>query len=111
MSVDEPLPPLFHVTSAAEWDAAKQNGSFTGSTRGRSLAEVGFIHCSFAAQTADVVAAIYYDFTEPLVLLEIDPAAVPAEIKIESADGTDQHFPHIYGPLPLAAVVQVQPLG
>jgi uncharacterized protein (DUF952 family) len=105
------LPALFHITTRDEWDAAVATGSYTGSTRGRSLAEVGFIHCSFAAQTADVAAAIYRDCTDALVLLEIDPAGVDAEIKVEPVDGTDQSFPHIYGPLPVSAVLEVQPLG
>ncbi len=101
---------IFHVTTAAEWQDATAAGVYVGSTRDKSLADVGYIHCSFAAQTADIVATIYADCTEPLVLLEIDPTAVPAEIKVEPAPGTDQTFPHIYGPLPAPAVIHVHPL-
>ena len=107
MSDDQSLPTLFHITTAAEWEAAADSGRFTGSTRGKSLAEVGFIHCSFAEQTADVAALIYPDSPEPLVLLQIDPARVESEIKVEPAAGTDQSFPHIYGPLPVHAVTEV----
>ena len=38
------------------------------------------------------------------MLLRIDPALVPAEIRVE--DG----FPHVYGPLPVAAVTAAEPL-
>jgi uncharacterized protein (DUF952 family) len=111
MSSADALPTLFHITTAAEWEAALHTGSYTGSTRGQSLAEVGFIHCSFAEQTPDIVATIYRDCPDPLVLLEIDPQAVGAEIRIEPVEGTNQAFPHIYGPLPTTAVREVQPLN
>lgn len=104
------LPPLFHITTAAEWEAGVGAGSFTGSTRGKSLAEVGFIHCSFAGQVADVAAAVYAECDDELVLLQIDPARIDAEIKVEPAPGTDQSYPHIYGPLPITAVIEVQAL-
>jgi glutathione S-transferase len=107
----EPMPPLFHITTAAEWAAAIDTGRYTGSTRGKTLAQEGFIHCSFAEQTAAVVAMLYADCPDPLVLLRIDPALVDAEIKVEPAvPGGDQDYPHIYGPLPVAAVVEVSPL-
>jgi uncharacterized protein (DUF952 family) len=105
------LPTIFHVTTTAEWEAARRSGSYTGSTRGKTLEEVGFIHCSFAEQTAGVVALLFSDCTDPLVLLQIDPAFVDAEIKVEPpVPGGDQDYPHIYGPLPVAAVVEVSPL-
>jgi uncharacterized protein (DUF952 family) len=104
-------PTLFHITTTALWEAAVGSGSYTGSTRGKSLAEEGFIHCSFAEQTAGVVVLVYADCAEPLVLLQIDSALVDAEIKVEPAvPGDDQHFPHIYGPLPVSAVIEVSPL-
>jgi uncharacterized protein (DUF952 family) len=46
-------------------------------------------------QLAGVAAAFYADAGD-LVLLRIDPARVPAEIRVE--DG----FPHAYGPIPVA---------
>jgi glutathione S-transferase len=49
-------------------------------------------------------AEAFYADVDELVLLRIDPAKVGAEIKVE--DG----FPHIYGPLPVAAVTAAVPL-
>ena len=36
---------LFHVAEAADWDAARRSGRYGRSTRGRSLEDVGFVHC------------------------------------------------------------------
>jgi uncharacterized protein (DUF952 family) len=99
---------IFHIATAREWADAATAGSYTRSTRGRSLAEVGYLHASYADQVAGVHAAIYADCDEPLVLLEIDPALVAAEIKVESLYGSTERYPHIYGPLEIDAVVSVR---
>jgi uncharacterized protein (DUF952 family) len=88
---------LWHLAERPEWERARATGSYERSTRRLSLAEVGFVHCSYPHQLAGVAAAFYADATD-LVLLRIDPAAVPAEIRVE--DG----FPHVYGPIQVAAV-------
>ena len=66
--------------------------------------EVGFIHCSTRAQIEATANRFYADLSE-LVLLTVDPLMVPALIVWEPpAPGVDELFPHIYGPLPIAAV-------
>ncbi|HVV36863.1 MAG TPA: DUF952 domain-containing protein [Acidimicrobiales bacterium] len=97
------MEPIFHITDQAQWYAAAAMGVYTGSTRGKSLDEVGFIHCSFAHQVQPTGVLVYSDVSEPLVVVTIDPALVSAEIKVEN------DFPHIYGPLHLDAVIEVQP--
>ena len=42
------------------------------------------------------------------MLLVIDPSLVPGEIRLENTEGGDDLFPHIYGELPLAAVVRAE---
>lgn len=93
---------LFHITTRAAWAAAQAAGEY----RAPSLAEVGFIHLSTAAQWPATLARFFAGQRE-LVLLEID-AARAGDIRFERADGDD--FPHLYGPLPLAAVVSVREL-
>jgi uncharacterized protein (DUF952 family) len=95
---------LWHLAERHEWDEARATGSYERSTRGVGLAEEGFVHCSYPDQLAGVAAAFYADAPD-LVLLRIDPARVPAEIKVEGG------FPHVYGPIPVAAVVAATPLG
>ena len=94
---------LWHLAEGADWAEAVRAGSYERSTRGLSLAEVGFVHCSYPDQLAGVAAAFYADAGD-LVLLRIDPAGVPAEIRVE--DG----FPHVYGPIPVSAVTSTDPL-
>ena len=40
--------PIYHITSPADWAAAQSTGSYTLSSKGRTLAEEGFIHASQA---------------------------------------------------------------
>lgn len=96
--------PIFHLALPTDWVEAFTTGEYTTSTRGMSLAEVGFIHCSTSAQLVDTANRFYGDLTQ-LVVLTIDPILVPSPIVLEPpAPGLDTLFPHIYGPLPIAAV-------
>ena len=100
---------LLHLAEPDVWAAAARTGSYTGSTRGRSLAEEGFVHCSFQSQQAGVAAAIYPG-TPALVLLEIDPEKLGgAPVRVESVPGSTERFPHVYGPIPTAAVTLARP--
>jgi glutathione S-transferase len=104
--------PIFHLALEREWREAEATGEYRRSTRGRSLDEVGFVHCSFAEQVPTIGAAFYADAAEPLVLLEIDPARVGSDVRVEpAADGADALFPHVYGPIPLHAVVAAHPIS
>jgi glutathione S-transferase len=102
------VPRLYHITPDAEWAAAQASGEYRLSTRGKTLAEEGFIHCSHTHQVVPVADAIYRG-TADLVLLVIDPAAVRAEIREEALGNSGERFPHIYGPLNVDAVVDVLP--
>ncbi len=86
---------IYHLALAQRW--AEAGAEYRWSTIDRTLEQEGFIHCSFADQVADT-AARYYAGREDVVLLTIDPALIPSEIKVEGG------FPHIYGPLPTDAV-------
>jgi uncharacterized protein (DUF952 family) len=102
--------PIFHLTTAGEWAGALAAGSYERSTRGRSLGEVGFIHCSFAHQV-ERIADFLYAGEASVLLLVINPAAVPAEVRHENLEGGAEQFPHIYGPLPVDAVVDTVTLN
>ena len=54
-----------------------------------------------------MVNSFYADLDE-LVLLEIDRERLDVEVVDESPTGdpADEHFPHLYGPLPVAAVAE-----
>jgi uncharacterized protein (DUF952 family) len=96
---------ILHITKQAAWVAAQQAGSYTAP----SLATEGFIHFSTPEQVRWVAQQFYRD--EPdLVLLEVDPALLTAELRYEeSVPG--QFFPHLYGPLNLDAVRAAHPFA
>lgn len=100
--------PVFHIAVAADWAAAQPVGEYRISTLGRTLDEEGYIHASTAGQLAGVLAAFYHGVTEALVLLRLDTAALP--ILWEPAVPGGELFPHIYGPIPVAAVVSAEPV-
>lgn len=111
MKPDDPVRPvLHHLALAAEWDHAVAVGEYRRSTIGRSLEEEGFIHCSFAEQVA-ATAERFYAGRDDVVVLTIDPDRVSARVVVEDTIGSGESFPHIYGPLPVAAVVSVVALG
>ena len=103
---------LFHLALRRDWEEARESeaGEYQVSTRGRTLAEEGFLHAAFAHQWEGVRERYYADVTEPLVLLEVDPALLDVPLVVETPEGADDAFPHIYGPLPVTAVVDVRPL-
>lgn len=98
---------IYHLTEPATWEAAVAAGEYRQSTRGVSLERQGFIHCSLLPQVRRVAGFVYAD-ADDLVLLEIDPAKLDAEVVFEpGGPGDPEEFPHVYGPVPVAAVVKV----
>lgn len=101
---------IWHLAHTADWEAALAQGSYAISTRGLTLADVGFIHCSYAHQVRSVAALFYTDDQAPLTLLGIDLerlAAAGVEVRAEPGDPRHpdgERFPHVYGPIPVAAV-------
>ena len=100
---------IYHLTDSARWAQSLAAGEHTGSTRDRDLAEEGFIHCSTATQWPATVERFYAD-VDDLLLLHIDQALLDATVVFEQLDGAPEPFPHVYGPIPVAAVVEVQRL-
>ncbi|MEW2167813.1 DUF952 domain-containing protein [Streptomyces sp. NPDC007084] len=103
--------PLLHLTERSLWDAARASGAFTMSTRGRTLQEEGFIHCSLRQQLAPVAAMLYGTSTAPgeLVVLVVDPDRLSVPVRFEAMEPGGEEFPHVYGPIPVDAVVDVEP--
>lgn len=100
---------IFHVSDRTQWEQALAAGTYTGSTRGLDLAEVGFIHLSTEAQYPTVLGLFYADATD-LVLLHVDESKLTAELRYDDVPGADAPFPHLYGPLNVDAVVDVTPI-
>ena len=98
---------LFHIARAADWDQANRDGVYRISTLGKHLDEQGYIHLSFAHQVKSV-ADRFYRGMDDLVLLELDPGRLAASVVVEPGEGTDTLFPHLYGDLPVDAVIAMR---
>jgi uncharacterized protein (DUF952 family) len=81
------------------------------STRGRTLQQEGFIHLSTRDQLPRVAAFLYgsYDGPDELVVLTVDPERLGIPVVYESVKPGGEEFPHVYGPVPVDAVVDVAP--
>ncbi len=92
---------IFHIVLSDAWEA------FTGeSYEAASLAEEGFIHCSFADQLGGVLGR-YYSGVSSVVVLGIDPKKLTSKLVSEPSTG-GEFYPHIYGPINRDAVVSVE---
>jgi uncharacterized protein (DUF952 family) len=97
--------PLLHITTLAAWTVALADGVYTT----ESLHTAGFIHLSTSETVALPANALYAGRTD-LMLLVIDAARLAAPVRWEAGDPhADLVFPHLYGPLPVGAVVDVVP--
>ena len=100
---------IYHIATVADWEQARRDGEYITSSRGRTLAEEGFIHASTATQVA-WVANSFYAGVPDILLLVIDTDKVSPVIRYDPVPGRDESFPHIYGPLNPDAVVDAVPL-
>lgn len=96
---------IFKICPAALWRDAEAKGLFEGAPV--DLAD-GFIHFSTAAQVAETAAKHFAGMAD-LLLVAVDEAALGPALRYEISRG-GAAFPHLYGPLPLSAVVSVRPL-
>ena len=99
---------IFHLALPDEWADAQAVGEYTVSTRGVTLEQEGFIHCSLPEQVEPVRRAYYADVDE-LLLLTIDTDLLTSPWRFDEVPEAGS-FPHVYGPIALAAVVDVAPL-
>jgi len=97
--------PIYHLARRAPWEAAvAHKQAYRQSTVDRSLDEEGYIHCSFRDQVQGVADRFYRGLTDVL-LLTVDTSKLQVEVRTEGG------YPHIYGPLPVEAVVDVAPVA
>lgn len=99
---------ITHITDRHSWEQALAGGVY----RPASLASEGFIHCSSPAQVV-TTANLFFRGERELVLLCIDDTHLAGVLKWEpavpaSSAKAGELFPHVYGPLPVAAVVHVE---
>ena len=96
--------PTYHLTPAEWWTAADPLAPLGAP----SLAGEGFIHCTTGS--AEMVATAnrhYRADPRAFVLLTIDLARVGSPWRVEDPGGI---YPHVFGPIDRAAIVDVRPM-
>lgn len=101
---------IYHLAFADDWDAALTTGSYRVSGRGMTLESEGFLHFSYAGQVVGTARRFWRNPERPVVLLTVDPDLVGLPVVAENTSGGTELFPHVYGPLPVAAVVTATPV-
>jgi uncharacterized protein (DUF952 family) len=105
MSVDSSV--LVHLCGEQDWAEASSQAEY----RPSSLEEVGFIHLS-APEQVHLPANRLFSGRTDLVLLYLSPELLTSPLRWEPGvpgDPESMLFPHLYGPLPVAAVRSITP--
>lgn len=95
---------LLHICSRDDWESARGSGAVTPP----SLETEGFVHLSTPDQVHLPANRLFAGRTD--LLLHVDPARLTDPVRYEPGvpgDPESMRFPHLYGPLPVAAVVDV----
>jgi len=100
---------ILHLLTATDWSRLRSDTTLSPA----SLATEGFVHCTGDDDTLLAVANRFYTTVdETMVVISLDVARLTASVKWEppahpdgrAAAPDDPLFPHVYGPLELAAV-------
>lgn len=94
--------PIYHLAEPGDWAASIDE------YRAPSLETEGFIHCATADQLADVAQRHYRDHND-LILLALDPDSLEGAVVYEDLYELGEEYPHVYGPIPTAAVLTTSP--
>ena len=96
---------LLHIISREHWLGARS----VGEIRPDSLADVGFVPLSTAGQVPLPANRLFFG-RKDMVLLLLDTERLDAPVRWEPGvpqDPDSMLFPHLYGPVPTAAVTDV----
>jgi len=87
-----------HLVPSPVWEQQRNNGTYLP----EAYEADGFIHCTIGDGRMLAVANMFYTGDRrPFLALSLDPARITSEVRFEDPDSV---FPHIYGPLQVAAV-------
>jgi uncharacterized protein (DUF952 family) len=97
--------PIYKICPRTLWQAAEKAGRFDGASI--DLTD-GYIHFSSAEQVRDTAARHFAGVNE-LLLIAVDAGVLGDTLRWEPSRGGEL-FPHLYGSLPMAAVLHVAPM-
>lgn len=94
---------IIHIAYREDWNRALVDGVY----RVDSLDSQGFIHLSEESQVTNVANSVFRG-EEDLLLLYVDYEKIKGKVRWEGKRDYGEDFPHLYGPLPLDAVVRIE---
>jgi len=94
--------PIYYIISRNDWNKARLRGVYAP----ESLNSTGYLHASLKHQVLPVANSVFRR-RGGLVLLELDPKKLKAEVLNEDLRKSGNPYPHIYGPIHRQAVVAV----
>lgn len=97
---------VYKLVPAEAWERATRTGAVEPAEIDR---KDGYIHLSTAAQALET-ARLHFSDVPDVLALEIDPQRVEGEIRYEMAPKRGEAFPHLYGVLPVSAVLRARAL-
>ena len=107
---------IYHIVGEADFRACNDGQRYLPADFA-----AGFVHCAEEASVLPVANDYYAGVSGPLLLLRIDPARLKSPTRYEAAapapDAGTSHlttapvFPHVYGPIDLAAIDGIGILG
>lgn len=98
---------IFHMAPAERWEAWPAHEPYVPA----EFAVDGFVHCTEGEELmARVANALYRETPGDFVLLVIDVDRLIMPVRWERPSGVDLAplFPHIYGPINPAAIIEVR---
>jgi len=100
-------PAIYKLALSAEWEAYKKEGIYKESALDQAD---GYIHCSTMDQIQGTLDK-FFDGQTNVILLTIDTSVIKQHLKWEKSPRSGQIFPHIYGPLPIHAVIKQEKIA
>ncbi len=96
------MPPLtYHLVPRTEWEATDPSSSYVPAAFGVD----GFVHCTDGAAELAATANRYFgSFSGDLLALVLDVGSLSAPVRYEDPG---RIYPHVYGPIDRAAIVEV----
>lgn len=100
---------IYKICTRTIWEETERTGRFPGMPI--DIAD-GYVHFSTAEQNAET-AAKYFAGQYDLILLAVDTDKLGDALRWEPSSSRTRagDFPHLYGQLPLSAVVEAKPFS
>ena len=96
--------PLFHFARPDDWARAQRSGEYAPADYARE----GFIHCATGEQVDGVIKR-HLRGGGPRIRLRLDTEALRTHLQFEWSAASQDLYPHLFAPIPLAAVLEAQP--